>query len=326
MSNSKNNLDLFVSFVGDVRGKTKELQDFMSHNWFSLKKGRTKSIEHYFGEDKSQYVKVYSAGSSIATIWDNDFLLYVITQLRRAMDRGEDVRNGKFAFNAYDYFTFRNRELRDLRGKSKDSFEKKKNLASGQHYKDLWKSLERLHETHVKTNITAGGITYTHAFVWLSEIKKIEQDGRAIGIEVQVSDWLVKRVEEEKKLLTFDDAYFGLKGGIERWLFLFCRKSCGHQRQWREDLHSVWKKSASTSEFRKFKFDLKKIVAKGDLLDYSLLLEGDTLVINRVKSYVVSSDKNLGRSKKVTVASDKVAKESMLTIFDILQKKLDLGG
>ena len=58
MRNSQN-LDLFVSYVSDVRGRTKELQDFMSHNWFAMNKGRTKSIEHYLGKDKSQYVKIY---------------------------------------------------------------------------------------------------------------------------------------------------------------------------------------------------------------------------------------------------------------------------
>ena len=177
----------------------------MSHNWFSLKKGRTKSIEHYFGKDKSQFVKVYSAGSSIATIWDNDFLLFCITQLRRKMEQGENVSQGKLAFSVYDYYTFRYRELRDLRSKQKSTYDKVQKVASGQRYRDLWKTIERLHETHVKTNIKADGVTYTHSFVWLSEIKKIEERGRAVGIEVQVADWLVKRVSEENQLLTFDD-------------------------------------------------------------------------------------------------------------------------
>lgn len=309
------NLDLFVAYVSDIKGKTKALQDFMSHNWFSLKKGRTKSIEHYFGKDKTQFVKVYSAGTSIATIWDNDFLLFCITQLRRKMEQGEDVKNGRLAFSAYDYYTFRHRQLRDLRGRSKGSYDKAQNLASGQHYKDLWKSLERLHETHVKTNIRANGITYTHSFVWLPEIKKREQNGRSIGIEVQVADWLVNRVTEEKQLLTFDETYFDLKGGLERWLFLFCRKACGFQQEWRESLESLHRKSASTAEFRKFKLEVKKLVEKGQLLDYDLSFSDDKqmLVIRRSKQYV------LGSERKSRAAADAI-KQSR----DILKKKADV--
>lgn len=290
------NLDLFVAYVSDITGRTKELRDFMSHNWFSLKKGRTKSIEHYFGKDKTQYVKVYTAGSSVATIWDNDFLLFCITQLRRKMEQGDDVRNGRLVFTAYDYYTFRYKQLRDLRHKKVGTYEKTLNVASGQRYKDLWSSLERLHETHVKTNIQANGITYTHSFVWLSEIKKIEENGKSVGIEVQVADWLVNRVTEEKQLLTFDDTYFELKGGLERWLFLFCRKACGVQREWRESLDSLYRKSASTAEFRKFKAEVKKIAAKGHLLDYELSVEGERrdeemLVIRRANTYLLDADK-----------------------------------
>ena len=308
------NLDLFVAYVNDIKGKTKELQDFMSHNWFSLKKGRTKSIEHYFGQDKSQFVKVYSAGSSIATIWDNDFLLFCITQLRRKMEQGEDVSQGRLAFSAYDYYTFRHRQLRDLRSKRKGTYDKAQTLASGQHYKDLWKSLERLHETHAKTNIKANGITYTHSFVWLPEIKKREQNGRSIGIEVQVADWLVKRVSEEKQLLTFDDSYFDIKGGLERWLFLFCRKACGLQQEWRESIESIHRKSASTAELRKFKADLKKIVAKGSILDYELSFgaDGQMLIIRRMKNYLLNAEQKKSRA---------TASEAIKQSRDILKKR-----
>lgn len=312
------NQDLFVAYVSDIKGKTKELQDFMSHNWFSLKKGRTKSIEHYFGKDKTQFVKVYTAGSSVATIWDNDFLLFCITQLRRKMEQGENVKTGRLAFSVYDYFTFRYRQLRDMRHKKSGTYDKALNVASGQRYKDLWNCIERLHETHVKTNIRANGVTYTHSFVWLSEIKKIEQGGKAIGIEVQVADWLLNRVVEEKQLLTFDETYFEIKGGLERWLFLFCRKACGFQAEWRENLQSIYRKSASTADFRKFRVEIKKIAAKGALLDYELEVVGsrgeEMLVIRRAKHYLLNTEK---RSRARAADAIKEAK-------NILNKKADI--
>ena len=314
MRNSQN-LDLFVSYVSDVPGRTKELQDFMSHNWFAMNKGRTKSIEHYLGKDKSQYVKIYTAGSSIANIWDNDFLLFCITQLRRKMEQGDVITSGKLQFSAYDYLNFRYKKLRGSKQISDESQKKRLLKVSGKDYKNLWSSLERLHETHVKTNIKADGVTYTHAFVWLPDIKKVEKNGMSLGVEVQVADWLVKRISEEKQLLTFDEDYFELKGGLERWLYLFCRKACGNQTEWRESIVSLHRKSASTDELKFFKQRLKRIVAKKDLLDYHLSLgEGeskDMLIIRKAKSYVLGAD----RSKR------KTAKEAVEESRQILSKR-----
>ena len=188
---------------------------------------------------------------------------------------------------------------------SDESLKKKLLKVSGKDYKNLWGSLERLHETHVKTNIKADGVTYTHAFVWLPEIKKVEKGGISLGIEVQVADWLVKRISEEKQLLTFDEDYFELKGGLERWLYLFCRKACGNQREWRESIVSLHKKSASTDELKFFKQRLKRIVAKKDLLDYHLSFgEGeskDMLSIRKASTYVLGADKARSKTAKAAV-------------------------
>ena len=137
----------------------------------------------------------------------------------------------------------------------------------------------------------------------------------SLGVEVQVADWLVKRISEEKQLLTFDEDYFELKGGLERWLYLFCRKACGNQTEWRESIVSLHRKSASTDELKFFKQRLKRIVAKKDLLDYHLSLgEGeskDMLIIRKAKSYVLGAD----RSKR------KTAKEAVEESRQILSKR-----
>jgi plasmid replication initiation protein len=221
------------------------------------------------------------------------------------MEEGDVITSGRLQFSAYDYVNFRYRKMRGNKRISDESLKKKLLKVSGQDYKNLWSSLERLHETHVKTNIKADGVTYTHAFVWLSEIKKVEKGGISLGIEVQVADWLVKRISEEKQLLTFDEDYFELKGGLERWLYLFCRKACGNQREWRESIVSLHKKSASTDELKFFKQRLKRIVAKKDLLDYHLSFgEGeskDMLIIRKASTYVLGADKTRSKTAKAAV-------------------------
>jgi len=109
-----NNLDLFVNFANDVSGRGKLGQDFMSRSWFNLsKKKRTKGIEHYFGRDKSQYIKIYgSEKTGIANIFDNDVLIYLITQLRAKLDgrtkvgENEILNAGILEFSGYDYLLF----------------------------------------------------------------------------------------------------------------------------------------------------------------------------------------------------------------------------
>jgi len=310
--------DLFVGFVSDFRGRTKSLQDVMTRNLFSLSTKRKRQIEHYFGKDKKEFIRIYTAGNGVASIFDNDFLLFAITQLRRRKDSGEDVSNGKLIFSVYDYLLFRHKRLRGKGSRGK---------VSGGMYKDLWDSLLRLQHTHVHTSITSGGRIYTSAFSWLAMVRKVEDEvtGKIEGVEVQLCDWLVGKLSDEKSLLSFSDDYFDLRGGLERWLFLFCRKACGMQRQWRESIASVHLKSASEMSLQRFTVQLRKIVAKGALLDYAISIDDvrDELVIKRAKVYVIRRENvDVEKGKKFHLGSDKFEMDKILAMFD----EFKLGG
>jgi hypothetical protein len=97
-------------------------------------------------------------------------------------------------------------------------------------------------------------------------------------------------------------------------LFLFCRKACGLQQEWRESIESIHRKSASTAELRKFKADLKKIVAKGSILDYELSFgaDGQMLIIRRMKNYLLNAEQKKSRA---------TASEAIKKSRDILKKR-----
>ena len=78
-------------------------------------------------------------------------------------------------------------------------------------------------------------------------------------------------------------------------------------------MESLHRKSASTAEFRKFKMELKKIVAKGHILDYELKLDGDgqMLVIKRMKHYLLNAEEKRKR---------KIGEEAIKKSKDILHK------
>ena len=278
-------LDIFTRWISDVggKGKTKSLQDMMSRNWFSLSKKKKLSVlEHRW---KDSYVRVTAGGDNkgIATIWDYDFLLFAITQMRERMSNGENINDCSLTFTVPDYLLFTNQSLREKKRR------KQANI-SGRQYKDFWSMMERLHRTHIETNIRAGGYTFNEQFVLLSSIAKKELNKKIFEVKVNLAQWFVQRVQEEKQLLTFNEDFFNLTGGLERWLFLYCRKSCGRSKEWKESIKSIYEKSASTDSLAGFKFKLNKIAKRGVLLNYSLMVEGDSLYIRQSHGSVVGKN------------------------------------
>ena len=242
--------DLFIASASDVSPKAQ--QELMARNWFSLaKQKRIEPIEHKFG---NSWVKITgNPKHGLATIFDNDVLIFVIAQYMSAMNSG--IPTGRrFQFTGYEFFQFI--------GKKK---------FGGKGYGDLWKSLERLHNTFVETNIRLEGNTRHHSFNWLSEIKQNVENGRHVGYEIVIPEWLYNSVVNEKLVLTLDEGYFSIKGGLERWLYLFARKTSGWQTGgWSEGIKSIYEKSGSKSSLSEFRRRVKQIISGGGLLGYKV--------------------------------------------------------
>jgi plasmid replication initiation protein len=243
-------LDLFIANASDVAPK--EHQDLMARNWFSLaKKRRTQPIKHRFGDN---WVKITGEQEhGIATIFDNDVIIFVIAQYMHAINHGMEVGR-RFQFTGYEYFKF---------------IDKKK--FGGKGYADLWKSLERLHHTFVETNIRMDEGRRHHSFNWLSEIKQLSDGSSHRGYEIVIPEWLYEAVVEKKLVLTLDDGYFDIRGGMERWLYLFARKSASWQTGgWAESMYGIYLKSGSLGKYAEFKRTIKRIIEKQSILGYTL--------------------------------------------------------
>ena len=243
-------LDLFIATASDVSPKSH--QDLMARNWFSLsKKKRTEPIFHQFNDN---WVKITGNEKyGMATIFDNDIIIFVIAQYMNAMNNG--MKTGRrFQFSGYEFFKFIG-----------------KNKTGGKGYSDLWKSLQRLHNTFVETNIRLGSETQQHSFNWLSEIKQVMDGPTHRGYELVIPEWLYESVTDKKMVLTLDEDYFSIRGGLERWLYLFARKTSGWQSGgWTESIDSIYQKSSSLGTLSEFKRKLRNIENKQSLLGYSL--------------------------------------------------------
>lgn len=88
-----------------------------------------------------------------------------------------------------------------------------------------------------------------------------------------VPDWFYAGVLDQALVLTIDRAYFGLTGGLERWLYRIVRKHGGRQEHgWSFDIAHLHLKSGVLSPLKRFSFELRDIVRRQPLPGYRLTL------------------------------------------------------
>ena len=74
---------------------------------------------------------------------------------------------------------------------------------------------------------------------------------------------------DDALVLTIDRNYFGLTGGLERWLYRLVRKHGGKQEfGWSFDFPHLHAKSGSLSPLKHFAYDLRDIVRRQPLPGY----------------------------------------------------------
>lgn len=246
-------LDLFRTVPGNLTPR--DAQDLMSWPFFSLAKSRrVKPIDFRMG-DVSITVEA-TAEHGMATIWDADILIWAASQIVAARDRGRTTSR-LLATTPHAILTFAARgvSLRD--------------------YERLKAALDRLQSTTVATTIRQPFERRRHRFSWINEWKeRLDPAGRPLGLELILPDWFYAGVLDRALVLTIDPAYFGLTGGLERWLYRVVRKHGGRQSGgWSFDVSHLYLKSGTLSPGKQFAFALRDIVRRQSLPGYRLSLE-----------------------------------------------------
>jgi plasmid replication initiation protein len=110
-----------------------------------------------------------------------------------------------------------------------------------------------------------------------------DANGRPLGLELILPDWFYAGVLDDALVLTIDRAYFGLTGGLERWLYRLVRKHGGRQQGgWSFDFLHLHAKSGSLSPLKHFAFDLREIVRRQTLPGYELMITRDPNGVERL--------------------------------------------
>ena len=246
-------LDLFVGAGRDIAAR--DAQDLMAWPFFSLAKTkRVQPIDFRMGE--VAILVEATAEHGMATIWDADVLIWVASQIVEARDAGK-ATSRLIAATPHEILTF------TRRGTGKAGYER------------LKAALDRLQSTSIATSIRQAGARRRRRFSWINEWReRLDDNGRALGIEMIVPDWLYEGVLDRALVLTIDPAYFALTGGLERWLYRIVRKHGGKQKGgWSFDISHLHVKSGALSPLKRFAFEVRAIVRRQSLPGYSLALE-----------------------------------------------------
>lgn len=258
----ENQLDLFV---GKSMFGTKHVRDdidLMSWPFFSLSKTpRTEDID--FSRQvggKLVSVRVSGGKDGIATIWDNDILLYLRTMVIEALNRDEQPSR-EFVFSIHDC----------LRTIGRDT--------GGTDYVSFRASLQRLKTTTIFTNISADdsvedqAVGYVESYA-MRGAKKATGEIAGGSCKVRLTEWLYQMMLQSSRALAVDQTYFDLKGGVERKLYSIIRRHLGRQHTpWHIALEKLHEQTGVQMPLRHFKAKVASIIAADGLPGYAMKIE-----------------------------------------------------
>ncbi len=248
------NRDFFVCDILDA--SPKDDLGSMEHPMFSLSTKPDHNIRRY--EHRGNSIEIAPGAYGMATIWDKDILIYCISQIMEALNRGREVSRTIWV-TAHDLLVATNRGT------------------GGVSYERLQAGLDRLSSTFIKTNIVTNGKRVIRGFGLIDSYEIVERspvDKRMVAVEITLSEWLYNAIVG-REVLTISRDYFRLRKGLARRLYELARKHCGRQTRWKVGLEILHKKSGSSSTLREFRRKVSGIAKTDHMPDYRLVYEAD---------------------------------------------------
>jgi plasmid replication initiation protein len=227
----------------------RDVMEFMGVPLVSIYKKRTSPMI-YDNHDGSIKVKITPlTGHYLASIYDWDIIMYVASKIQEVINSNKDIPPRTIVIPRHKLL----KELHRHDGKKQKE--------------DLEESLKRLQSTVIETTIWNEDCRYKSGFSFLdnwgyTERKDVKE------FRITLSEWFYDGACKKGALLKTDPAYFKITSGIKKFLYRTARKHVGNQNQWDFLVETIYEKSGSEREFKKFKHDLKKAVSDNDLPSY----------------------------------------------------------
>ncbi len=227
----------------------RDVMEFMGVPLVSIYKKRTSPMI-YDNHDGSIKVKITPlTGHYLASIYDWDIIMCVASKIQEVINSNKDIPPRTIVIPRHELL----KELHRHDGKKQKE--------------DLEESLKRLQSTVIETTIWNEDCRYKSGFSFLdnwgyTERKDVKE------FRITLSEWFYDGACKKGALLKTDPAYFKITSGIKKFLYRTARKHVGNQNQWDFLVETIYEKSGSEREFKKFKHDLKKAVSDNDIPAY----------------------------------------------------------
>ena len=279
--------DFFVPVLYDVG--TRDCRSIMDVAVVRLSKLEKKANQVITYTLPDGYVKVSSGPDGMASMWDYDLILMAVSHLTEAMNRYREGKGDKPGRS------FRPHVLDVLKFIRRSSGGKQKEL--------LEDTCKRLNTTHIelqriKKNKISQKVIETEGEPLISRYKITRNiTTKTIEyLEIDVAKWMYDEVVEGRNpdVLTVHPDYFLIDSGIARFVYRLARRAAGTTvATW--SFRTIYERSGSSSEFKKFCWNLRKIISENQLPEYLLReIQGRTgpMLVMQNRNYQASLTDN----------------------------------
>lgn len=253
---------------------TRDCQTLMQMALYRLSKKQTRVGEMLTYRFPDGYVEVSAGAYGMATVWDYDIVLLLVSHLMYATDRYRDgvgEKPGKvFRVKVGQILRFTRRGI------------------GSRQIIEVEAALERLQSTTIKRvrkngkflKVSGQGLIARYEVVSRTDTKKIK------SVEIEAPAWLYNEVVNSRRpqVLKVHPDYFLLKSGIARFIYRQARSAAGRDTAtWSFQL--LYERSGSSGAQTKFFHNLRCLIQSDSLPEYSIQEEagrsGPQLVMKR---------------------------------------------
>lgn len=232
---------------------TRDSRSIMDVAIFRLSKQKQRAGEVIRYKRSDGHLEVSSGAFGMATVWDYDIVLMMVSHLTRAMDRyrdGAGEKPGKtFRPHASEILRF----IRRADGRRQAQ--------------EIEAALDRLLTTRIKavrTNEAEGLISRYHVLS-RTKTKKIDL------VEIEAPEWIYREIVsgESPSIMTVHPDYFLITKGIGRFVYRLARLRAGNgEATW--SFEKIYEHSGSSGGARRFFQHLRDIIKSDCLPEYTL--------------------------------------------------------
>ncbi len=255
--------DFFVPSLYDVG--TKDSRSIMDVAVFRLSKKdkRAGGVIRY--ELSDGYVEVKAGPDGMASVWDYDLVLMMVSHLTEAMNRYREGRGEKPG--------------RTYRPHVSDILKFCRRGDGGRQADEVEGALDRLKGTTIKNvrerpsangrrpmrEVEAEGLVSSY------KVLSYTENGKIASVEIEAPKWLYREITEGKRpdVLTVHPDYFLIDPGIGRFVYRLARQAAG-KREAKWAFQTIYERSGSAGTFKEFCRLLRKIIDANDLPEYEL--------------------------------------------------------